>query len=237
MRPRARTLVVAAALGAACVPAAGAQAARAPSLEQLVVFRSGKALEQRVSTAGLRVRVGGRRCAVPGRTPLAALIRLRPARIRLRDFGSCSRRASDAAGLYVAAIGGEGERGSGGWVYKVGRKAGTAGAADPSGPFGRGRLRKGRRVLWFYCLEANRCQRTLELKVRTEPGAVRVTVTGYDDHGKGVRIPAATVHGGETTAVTGRDGGARLSLPAGGHRLYAEKDGLIRSFSKRVAVP
>jgi hypothetical protein len=237
MRVAARTAVLAAALGGSCLTAGGAQAAKAPSVEQLVVFRGGKAVERRVSTAGLRVRVARRRCAVPSRTPLASLVRMNPGRLRLRDFGSCSSRASDAAGLYVAAIRGEGERGSAGWVYKVGRRAGTAGAADPSGPFGRGRLRRGQRVLWFYCLRATRCQRTLEVETRAEAGAVRVAVTGYDDQGKGVPVAGASVHAGGATALTGSDGRARLVVAAGRQRVYAERQGLIRSFTESVVVP
>src|SRR3954451_12085502 len=103
----------------------------------MVVFKSGRALTRRVSTRGLRVRAGHRRCAVGSRTPLAALVRSKPGRIRLRDFASCSRPPRDAGGLSVSAIGTDAERGRGrgGWVYKVGPKAATAGAADPSGPF------------------------------------------------------------------------------------------------------
>ena len=37
--------------------------------------------------------------------------------------------------------------------------------------------------------------------------------------------------------MTAADGSARLALPAGRHRLVAEKDGLVRSFAERVAVP
>jgi hypothetical protein len=39
------------------------------------------------------------------------------------------------------------------------------------------------------------------------------------------------------TAVSGADGSARLALPAGRHRLVADKDGLVRSFGERVVVP
>jgi hypothetical protein len=230
------TLALAAALGAALAPPGGAWAARAPAVEQLVAFKSGKVVQRRVSTAGVRVRVGRRRCAVPSRTPLASLVRARPGRIRMRDFGSCSRRARDAAGLYVAAIGRERERGRGGWVYKVGRRAATAGAGDPSGPFGRGRLRSGQRVTWFYCLEATRCQRTLDVRTAVEAGAVRVTVTGYDDDGRGARIAGATVHVGGASALTGADGRARVPVPPGRHRVFAEKPPLVRSFTESVVV-
>ena len=80
--------------------------------------------------------------------------------------------------------------------------AATAGAADPSGPFGRGRLKRGQRVTWFYCrLGEGGCQRTLALTARAGPGAVDVTVRGYDDEGGGVPIEGATVRAGAVSAV------------------------------------
>jgi hypothetical protein len=215
---------------------AAAPAVAAPPVEQMVVFKSGRAVSGHPSTRGLTVRVGRRRCAVGSATPLAALVHSKPGRIRLRDFGSCSRHARDAGGLYVAAIGREAERGRGGWVYKVGHKAATAGAADPSGPFGNGRLRRGRRVTWFYCLHAGDCQSTLELRVRAEAGAAMVSVRAYDDEGKGRRAQGATVSAGAVSATTGADGSARLALPPGRYRIHAEKPGLVRSFDEAAVV-
>ena len=110
----------------ALVAAAAPAAAAATRLDQLVVFRSGA-------------------------TPLAGLANSRVATLRLRDFAACSKRSSDAGGLFVSGIGSDRNRGSDGWVYKVGNLLGTAGAADPSGSFGRGRLRAGARVTWFWC--------------------------------------------------------------------------------------
>jgi hypothetical protein len=233
MSRRALTLGCLAALLAAS-PAAGA----APKVEQLVVFRDGDAVARTVSAKQLGVRVGGRRCAAGEGTALAALARSKVGRLGLRDFGSCSSRARDSGGLFVRSIAGERNHGQNGWVYKVGRRAATAGAADPSGPFGRGRLKPGQRVTWFYCrLREGGCQRTLAFSASAEPGAVDVTVRGYDDEGRGVPVEGATVRAGDVTALTAADGSARLALPSGGHRLVAEKDGLIRSFAERVAVP
>jgi hypothetical protein len=222
----------------AALLAASPAAAAAPRIEQLVVFRDGDAVARTVAAEQARVRVGGRRCTAGDGTALAALVRSRVGRIGLRDFGSCSTQARDAAGLFVRSIAGERNRGQDGWVYKVGRRAATAGAADPSGPFGRGRLRRGQRVTWFYCrLREGGCQRTLALTARAEAGAATVTVRGYDDEGRGVPVEGATVRSGAESAVTAADGTARLELPSGSHRLVAEKDGLVRSFSERVAVP
>ena len=56
-----------------------------------------------------------------------------------------------------------------GWVYKVGNKAAPAGAADPTGPFGRGLLRSRQRVTWFWCVvepDGDGCQRTLDAEGR-----------------------------------------------------------------------
>jgi hypothetical protein len=234
-------IVAAAALGvpgagdAALQPAGSATAA--PLVHQMVVFRNGDAVTKTVRARRVLVRVGRRRCAAGDGTALAALIRSRPGRLRLRDFGSCSRRPRDGAGLFVAAIGRDRARGQRGWVYKVGRRAATAGAADPSGPFGRGRLRSGQRVIWFYCLRAGDCQRTLAVRVRPEAGGIVAAVRGYDDDGRGVPVEGATVRAGRTSGSTGPDGTVHLALTAGSYRVVATKAGLVRSFAERVEVP
>ena len=133
-------LVIAGLLAAGVGPSA---AAAPPKVSQLVVYRDGSAVTKTVSTRAAKVSVGGRRCTAGDGTALAALVRSKPGKLRLRDFGSCSRRAADGAGLFVESIRGDGNRGQNGWVYKVGRRAASAGAADPGGPFGRGRLRSG----------------------------------------------------------------------------------------------
>ena len=241
-RPHARiaatTAVAAVALGAV-VEAPASAARRAPVVHQMVVFRSGKAVAKRVSARRALARVGRRRCAVGTGTALAALVRSRVGRLSLRDYGSCSRRrARDGYGLFVRAIRRDRNRGRNGWVYKVGRRAATAGAADLSGPFGTGRrLRSRQRVLWFYCRLGGRgCQRTLALRLRAEPGAVVATALGYDDEGRGVRVAGATVRVGPATGTTGYDGVVRLSVPPGRHRASAKKRRLVRSFPERVTV-
>jgi hypothetical protein len=223
---------------AALVLAAPSAHAAAPAVRQMVVFRSGDAVTKTVRASQVPVRVQGRRCAAGEGTALAALVRSRPGRLRLRDFGSCSRSPRDGGGLFVSAIGAERNRGQNGWVYKVGRRSATAGAADPSGPFGRGRLRSGQRVTWFYCrLRGGGCQRTLEVRASAEPGGLLATVRGYDDEGRGIAIESATVSAGGANALTGPDGSARLELPAGTYRVVASKSGLVRSFAERLEVP
>jgi hypothetical protein len=223
---------------------AAAPGASAATVDVMVV---GKAEVQRgpkaVKLTPRTVKVGGRRCAVGAATPLSVLAGTK-LRLRVRDTGSCGRRARDAAGLYVFQVGPDRAKGSAGWVYKVGNRAGTTGAADPSGPFGTGRrLRAGQRVLWFWCrLEGTGCQRTLDARPdRTvaAPGeTLRVTVRGYDDAGAGVPVAGATVRLGAATAVSGADGVAVLTVAAGtgALRLQAARDGMVRSFPRRVTV-
>ena len=209
-----------------------------PKISQLVVFRDGSAQSKTASTRATKVSVAGRRCTAGDGTALAALVRSKPGKLKLHDFGSCTRRASDGAGLFVRSIGGDANRGQNGWIYKVGRKAATAGAADTGGPFGRGLLRAGQRVTWFYCrMRDGGCQRTLELKLTTQPGTLIATVRGYDDQGDGVAVADAAVSAGGASAQTDATGVARLALPAGRYRAVASKSGLVRSFAERAEVP
>jgi hypothetical protein len=240
MRTRAIVAVGAAALAVAAP--AGANTARpsaAPVVEQMVVFRDGSAPVHRVRAGATIARIGRRRCAVAAGTALAALLRSPLPAIGLRDFGRCSRRARDGGGLFVRSIGPDRNRGQDGWVYKVGNRAATAGAADPSGPFGRGRLRSGARITWFYCrlTASGSCQRTLRTSSSAQPdGQVTVTVRAYDDDGRARPAAGATVRSGDQTAVADDQGTARLTLPQGTHQLHAEQAGRIRSFPEEVRV-
>jgi hypothetical protein len=220
--------------GAALILAA---ALAAPTVDVMVVG------QERVLRASAEVRlkeravtVGGRRCRVGAATPLAALAGLR-LRLQYRDYGRCGRNPRAASGLYVRSVNGERERGQAGWVYKVGRKAPTLGAADPSR-----RLKAGQRVTWFWCVQAGNCQRTLEAKpdrATAAPGEpLLVTVRGYDDLGRGAAVRGATVRLGSATAVTAADGTATLTVPTetGGLRLEAERDGMVPAFPGEVRV-
>ena len=181
-----------------------------------------------------KVTVGGHRCTVSGKTPLGALAALH-LKVGVRDYGSCGRRPADAASLFVKRIGPDRNRGQDGWVYKLGRRTPSTGAADTSAR----RLRGGDRVLWFWCdTQADGgCQRTLEAKpdrTTAAPGeTLRVTVRGYDNNGRGALIEGATVRLGSAVAVTGADGVATLVVSGPG-RVVAAKDGLVRSFPVAV---
>jgi hypothetical protein len=225
-----RLVVIALALAAAAPAPAGAA-----EVELMVVGKE-RALREatHVRLKERRVKVGRRTCRVGARTALSVLAATR-LKLGLRDYGRCGRRPRDAAGLYVTRVAGERERGRGGWVYKVGRRTPSLGAADLSGR----RLRDGDRVIWFWCEqdETGSCQRTLEAqpdRTTAAPGeALRVHVRGYDDQGRGIDVEGATVRLGSATGSTGADGVAVLTVIDGG-RLEATKEGMVRAFPRKV---
>lgn len=233
------------ALAAAGGPSGGdlAGAASAPRVEVMVVGKARTLLAAKMLTVRAHtVSVGRRRCAVAAGTGLAGLEAARRARgpaYRLRDYGTCSRRAGDAASLFVFQVAGDRNRRTDGWVYKIGRRVPTAGAGDPSGR----RLRGGDRLTWFYCRmqSSGGCQRTLELTVpgHAPPGSpVRALVRGYDDDGRAVPVGGATVALGAATGVSGADGAVTLTAPsvAGPYQVRAQRSGLVPAFPVKVAV-
>ena len=236
-----RVFAAALAVTVAAVVAPGAGAAAASPRVQLMVAGRTRLLAapRFVRAAATTLTVGRRRCTVAAATPLAALAALRRAggpAFRLRDYGSCSRRPADSAALFVPQIGPDRNRRADGWVYKVGRRVPSIGAADPSGR----RLRGGDRLTWFYCRaqSSGGCQRTLEvvpLSGADQP--LRVLARGYDDNGRAVVVAGATVSAGAQTALTGADGTA--SFPpvgaAGTRTVQAQRAGLVPSFPVRVA--
>ena len=199
------------------------------------VLRAPTQVKLKIRTA----RVDGRRCRIGAATPLSVLIGT-GLPLGLRDYGHCGRRPRDAAGLYVTRVKREREKGRGGWVYKVGRRTPSVGAADLSGR----RLRDGRRVTWFWCEQdlSGGCQRTLEAKpdrTTAAPGeTLSVTVRGYDDQGRGIAVEGATVTLGSASAVSDAAGVAVLTVPAesGDRPLEAERDGLVPAFPVEVTV-
>jgi hypothetical protein len=236
-----RRLLIAVLAGATALAAAPA-ASLAASVDVMVVGKAGTLRgPTAVALVQRKVKVGRKRCAVGRGTPLSALAGTRLG-LKVRDSGACGARPRDAGGLYVFQVGAEREKGAGGWVYKVGNRAGTAGAGDPAGPFGSGGLRAGQRLLWFWCRQAAGCQRTLDVvpdRTNARAGeSLRVTVRGYDDAGAGVRVAGATVRLGAARATTGADGTATLTVPAGSKRLrlQADRRGMVRAFPRKVTV-
>jgi hypothetical protein len=236
------------ALGGAGRGAAPAASAKTPTVSVQVVGRTKLiAPAKDVVPKAFALKVGSKTCAVPDATPLSALEAVRrqggPS-FAVRDFGACSKRTVDAGQLFVRAIGSEANKGRDGWVYKVGRKGGSAGAADPAGPFGTGkRLRAGDRLLWFWCKQGSAgCQRTLEITpaaTSVAPGAsVAFTVRGYDDLGTGKAVPNATVTLGDQKATTDTAGRATLTAPAavGTVPAGATAKGMADAFPAKVTV-
>ena len=239
MRPTSGTPALVG-VAAALAVAAPAAAAKSPAVDQLIVFRDSHALAGTAKAKKARVKVGHRKCAVASGTALAALVASHAPKLRLRDYGSCGKRARDSGSLYVRSIGGDAAKGLDGWVYKVGNKVATAGAADPSGPFGNGRLKTGARVTWFYChmdAATHSCQPTLSLTADAGPNeVVRAHVTAYDDRGKGRPAAGATVHVGTTTATADSNGDAQAVVAPDRYSVFADRAGSVRSFAQVLDV-
>jgi len=237
------SVVAVSSAGAVASPIGSAAKKGEPLVKQMLVKRDGTTTLRSVRAKRTTVQVKDRTCVVPAATALASVLQTSWRRhIRLRDYGSCSNRPVDSAGLFVKAIREDVNRGLNGWVYKVGRKLGTAGGADPAGPFGDGRLRTGAEVVWLYCVFVeSSCQRSLEVTADVDGDEVSATVTGYDDAGDGVRVAGARVTArgaaGSIVRRTDSNGRVALSLPAAGaYTLRATKPGLIPAFPEKVRI-
>ncbi len=230
------------AAGAQPRPAARAAAAT-PRVTTMVVGRGNRVLLA-ARPAGLPAEhipvPGAGRCALASATPLGALEAARRAgrlRYTLQRLTACA-----PSQLFVTSIDGERNAGVAGWVYKVDGRSGTAGAGDPSGPFGTGRrLHSGDSVLWFYCVNALRCQPTLVVRADTQTpaagAALGVTVLADDDQGRATPVVGATVVLGSETATSGPGGRAVLGAPpAGSYELQATVAGDVPAFPVAVSV-
>ncbi len=253
-------LAVGAITAACALPAAAASAGRGQAGPSALVSASAPAVQTMVVGAGnvilspartilasaVSVRVGGRSCGVAAGTPLAALADLRRAGgpgFAIRDYGRCGASDSGSGELFVYSLDGETNHGQNGWEYKVGNLSGSTGAGDPSGPQGDGRLlRSGQRVLWFWCgAFAGGCQRTLEVSASSSVargGRLTVSVTGYDNEGRGKPMSGARVRVAGSSATTGAAGRATLRAPsaAGRYALSASRAGSVPSFPETIQV-
>ncbi len=193
------------------------------------------------------VRAGKKRCKVAANTPLSALVassRRSNFGFRIKDFGSCSKKlAANSSQLFVNKVGSYPNKGSDGWFFKVNDKAGTTGSADPSGPFGSGRLSSGDRVVWFYCKYkkgSGSCQRTLRLisSASARKGKTyKIKVVGYDDSKRGRAISKVRASIGGQTATTDKKGRAFLKpLRKGKFKLFASRKGMVSAFPRKVRV-
>jgi len=228
---------------------AGRSSAAGPRVQSMIVGAGGTILShaQTVTAGATSLRVGGKRCTVAAGTPLAVLAALRhrggPG-FALRDYGRCGSSPVNSGQLFVYSLGGERNRGQSGWEYKVDRLAGSTGAGDPSGSRGDGRrIRSGAHVLWFWCdASGGGCQRTLDVKPSAvsvnRGGSINVTITGYDNEGRGSPAVGAVATLGSDFASTGSHGEATLIAPAtpGRYSLNATRPGLVPSFPETVVV-
>ena len=219
-----RRVSLATALTVALIAPAGALAA--PSVQMMVVGRTKTLLNARVVKlrAGT-VKVGHSHCAVPAGTALSGLLSARLAP-RVIDAGGC-----DPASMFVKRVRHDANHGQAGWEYKVGHAAPSFGAGDPGG-----RLHAGEQLLWFWCLRASSCQRTLSLTSQVRGGMDQFHVIGYDDNGHGRSVSGATVHIGSQKMVTNAHGWVSAALKPGNYQVFATKSGLVRSFPSRVGV-
>jgi hypothetical protein len=244
----AATLGLTAAVTVDATPSAHSAAA-APQVQSMIVGSGGSILSRSrvVAAIATTVHVGRKACAVAASTPLAVLAAVRRARgpgFALRDYGRCGSSALNSGQLFIYSLGGESNRGQSGWEYKVDHVSGSTGAGDPTGPRGDGRrLRQGAHVLWFWCNAfAGGCQRTLDVAPATttiSPGGVlNVTVSGYDNEGRGAPIVGAIAALGSDFASTGAGGNAALIAPGapGKYALSASRPGLVPSFPETIVV-
>ena len=193
------------------------------------------------------VKASGRRCRVGASTPLAALaeiLRRQHTDWHVRDFGSCERRSARSSGqLFVDRVAGDRNRGQDGWFYKVDDRAGNQGAGELSSG-ATGRLRRGDRVAWFYCVldaATRSCQRTLRVipdSASGSPGTgLRVRVRAYDNERRPAAMPGARVALGPASAVADAKGVAVVTLPGAGiHALTATSPGAVPAFPTMIAV-
>lgn len=242
IRKGLRHTVVTGALALALTPAP-AQAA-APIVEASIATRDGSLIGPvAVRARAATVKVGGRRCAVAAGTPLAALVALKAkapqvGALGLRDYATCGRRPSSSSRLFVTKIGRDASLGADGWIYDIDTRRGATGAADPIGPFAKGRLRAGQQVSWRWCRisedpegdcgDALVITETTVSDVLTSAGGPQLDVTVKRQMGGGadgagalspgpaglaveLRSPAAAVLASATTDANGR---AALDLPA-----------------------
>ena len=223
-----RRIALLLALGAVAAAPPAAADARAKVRVMVVGKSAVLAGPQRVALKARTARVAGKRCSIGRATPLSVLAGT-GVPFRLQDYGACSAGRATPARSTSAGSAPTARAGTDGWVYKVGRRAGSGGAADP-GRLVRHRAAAARGPAGALVLVRQGRRRLLPADARGHAraharGAGRgalVTVRGYDDSGAGVPVEGAVVNLGESTALTGagrrrdRDGARGRRPPAAG---------------------
>ena len=234
-RVAARAVAAAAVVAGLTAAGSGSAVAAAPLVQLQVVGKSGiLAGPKKVSAVSFTTVVGSgskrRNCTVAGGTPLAAL-KASGITFGIKDFGACSRNIIDSASLYVDSVRSLAGTGMQGWSYKVNNSAGTAGAADPSGPFGAGLLKPNARVLWFWCVydpTTYACQRNLVITAPAKASLGKpftVSVKACDDSNScsaaaNVRV---SLNGGQSV-VTASSGTVTFTASAAGKYAVTASD-------------
>ncbi len=207
--------------GVAAAAPSGAAAATAPLVEASVATKAGALIgPYAVRAKQVTIKVAGRRCTVGAGTPLAALIALQAkakapgvGRLALKDYGSCGKRPSTSSLLYLTAIGRDRADGPDGWVYDIAGRSGSTGAADPAGPFGKGRLKTGAAVAWRWCRASTDpegdCGDALEIVSTVQRGEALSSGTAPFDVTVRVRTGAAD---GKAGSLTPAPAGTRVQL-------------------------
>ncbi len=173
-------------------------ATKSPTVDQLVVFKSGKARQGDGPRAGHHGAGRRRRCALAPRHAARGAGALAPGSDRAARLRLVLAAARPSGGqLFVRSIRGDRNRGQDGWIYKVGRRLGTRGRRRPRGAV-RPRTAAHGAARHLVLLPLTRGE--LPAHAGAEGHAARrrlvtVIVRGYDDNGRGVTVPGATVSG------------------------------------------
>jgi len=132
-------------------------------------------------------------------------------------------------GSYLKKINNEEAKGMTGWLYLVNYSSPSVGAADY-------RLQEGDFVLWYYGdFNWRPIKLTLSAgKIGSDQSAV-ATVEVFDDD-LWFPLANAVVYFGAEIATTGSDGRATVNLADGFYKVYAQKQGFVRSNSGLLKV-
>ncbi len=132
-------------------------------------------------------------------------------------------------GPYLDQIGSDVATGSIGWLYAVNFTSPSVGAMDYA-------LKADDQVLWYYGDFNWKLTRiTLSNSEIPSGGSAQATVE-YFDSGSWHPLEGATLHFGTNTAATNSSGQASLSPADGAYKIFATKDGHLRSEEEKLIV-
>lgn len=130
-------------------------------------------------------------------------------------------------GDYLDRIGSDSASGNKGWSYYVNAVEGNLGADAYS-------LKANDEVLWVFTDFGSSLSRiSVDSSSIASGGSASVTVE-YLDGGVWKKLSGASVHAGNTLVTSNENGVAVLTLPDGSYKVYARKDGIVRSEAKTL---